>query len=74
MTSQGMVLITGLLLLAAISLLALAGTSGMILQKHMATNFSLDSAALQHAEIAQLEAQSWLLSRPSVRRHWKIHH
>lgn len=63
-----MALITGLLLLAAISLLALAGTSGMILQRHMSSNFLQASTALQNAELAQSEGQAWLFSRANHER------
>jgi Tfp pilus assembly protein PilX len=63
-----MALITGLLLLAAISLLALAGTSGMILQKHMAANFKHGALALQNADLAQSEGRAWLFSRANHER------
>jgi len=68
MNARGVALITGLVLLAAISLLALAGTSAMILQKHMATNFKLDARALQNAELAQADARAWLYSRTHIER------
>lgn len=68
MNTRGMALVTGLLLLAAISLLALVGTSGMILQKHMASNFRHNSAALQNADLAQSEGQTWLFSRANHER------
>ena len=68
MISRGMILISGLMLLAAISLLALAGTSGMILQKHMAANFGQSHKALQNAESAQASGLAWLFSRPGYQR------
>jgi Tfp pilus assembly protein PilX len=49
---KGVALIAGLVLLAAISLLALMAASGMVLQKHMATNFQQDAQALENAGIA----------------------
>ena len=68
MNTRGMALITGLLLLAAISLLALVGASGMILQRHMASNFKHDASALQNAELAQAEGRAWLFSRANHER------
>ena len=68
MNVRGMALLTGLLLLAAISLLALVGTSGMILQNHMASNFKHSSTALQNANLAQSAGQAWLFSRPNHER------
>jgi len=63
-----MALITGLLLLAAISLLALVGTSGMILQRHMASNFKHNSTAFQNADLARSEGLAWLFSRANFER------
>ena len=68
MTARGMALFTGLVLLAAISLIALAGTSAMILQKHMANNFKRDTMALRNAELAQSFARAWLFSRTNIER------
>lgn len=68
MKNEGVALITGLLLLASLTLLALTGTSGMILQRHMAGNFSQTRLALQRSEFAQKQAQQWLLSRPYAER------
>jgi len=68
MKHRGMALLTGLLLLAAISLLALVGTSSMILQTQMASNFKHNTTALQNANLAQSEGEAWLFSRPSHER------
>ena len=68
MNMRGMALITGLLLLAAISLLALVGAAGMILQRHMASNFKHNSTAFQNADLASSEGQAWLFSRPNFER------
>jgi len=58
-----MALLTGLVLLAAISLLALIAASGTILQRNMADNFQENSLALQNASVAAAYAKSWLNSR-----------
>jgi Tfp pilus assembly protein PilX len=63
-----MALLMGLVLLAALSLLALSSTSGMILQRHMASNFQENAVALEAAMLADAEARAWLLSRPDIQR------
>jgi Tfp pilus assembly protein PilX len=63
-TQRGIALIAGLVLLASISLLALMAASGMIMQKHMASNFRQDMKALENSGIATSYASSWLYSRP----------
>jgi Tfp pilus assembly protein PilX len=65
---KGVALIAGLVLLAAISLLALMAASGMVLQKHMATNFQQDAQALENAGIATAYASTWLFSRANHER------
>lgn len=57
-------MLAGLVLLASISLLALVAASGMIMQKHMASNFRQDMKALENAGIATAWASNWLYSRP----------
>jgi len=68
MNQHGVALIAGLVLLAALSLLALAATSGMILQRHMAANFHENDLALENAAIASSFATAWLYSRPNHER------
>ena len=68
MKEKGVALIVGLVLLAAISLLALMAASGMILQKHMASNFQQDMQALENAGIATVYASTWLFSRANHER------
>lgn len=68
MNQRGIALIAGLVLLAAISLLGLMAASGMILQKHMASNFRQDMLALENSEIAGSYASKWLFSRPNHER------
>jgi Tfp pilus assembly protein PilX len=65
---KGVALLMGLVLLAAISLLALTSTSGMLLQRHMSANFLEKSIALGHATRASSAAQAWLNSRTSSER------
>ena len=64
MNSRGIALFTGLVLLAALSLLALTAASGTVLQRTMAANFQENSMALQNASIAASYARAWLNSRP----------
>lgn len=68
MNSRGIALITGLALLAAVSLLAILTASGTLLQRNMATNFQQNSLALESASIASVYAQAWLFSRPANAR------
>jgi len=65
---RGIALLAGLVLLAAISLLALMAASGMIMQKHLSSNFRQDMKALENAGIATSYASSWLYSRPQHER------
>ncbi len=68
MTQRGIALLAGLVLLASISLLALMAASGMIMQKHMASNFRQDMKALENSGIATSYASSWLYSRAKHER------
>jgi Tfp pilus assembly protein PilX len=68
MNHQGMALVTGLILLAAISLLALFSTSGMLLQNQMASNLAQGAIALENSEIAVTYARAWLQSRANHER------
>lgn len=68
MKSQGVALLAGLILLAAVSLLALSAASGAVLQRNMAINFQENLTALQNASVAESFALSWLNSREVVDR------
>jgi len=65
---RGIALLSGLVLLAAISLLALGAASGTLLQRSMATNFEEDALALQNASISAGFALAWLNSRAAGER------
>lgn len=68
MKSQGVALVTGLVILAAISLLAITAAGGMNLQRHQAANFQDFVRARAAADRAQWAAQAWLYSRPDSDR------
>jgi len=68
MNSRGVALLMGLVLLAAIGLLALMATSGMVLQRHMSANFSESGRALAAADAADAAARAWLYSRADSER------
>jgi Tfp pilus assembly protein PilX len=68
MNQNGIALLTGLVFLAAVSLLALAASNGMVLQRHQAANFEEKTLAAENAAIAEAQARSWILSRPDVER------
>lgn len=60
---QGMALLTGLLLLAAVSLLAVTAAGTMTLQQHQAANFADKTQARANALLAESFARAWLYSR-----------
>jgi Tfp pilus assembly protein PilX len=68
MNQRGIALLTGLVLLASVSLLALMAASGMIMQKQLSSNFRQDIKALENSGIATSYASSWLFSRPKHER------
>lgn len=68
MNSRGMALLTGLILLAAISLLAVTAAGSMTLQRSLAANFEDKSRAAANAELAESYARAWLFSRTDVER------
>jgi len=65
---RGIALLMGLVLLAAISLLALMATNSMLLQSRMSANFGERGKALARATRAIAAATSWLYSRPDFER------
>lgn len=68
MNHRGIALITGLVLLAAVSLLAVLAASGTLLQRNMAANFKEGSIALENAAVAASFARAWLNSQPASAR------
>lgn len=65
---RGMALILGLLLLAAISAVAVMAANGMLLQRRMAANYEDRELALQNAGMATAAARAWLNSRADFER------
>jgi Tfp pilus assembly protein PilX len=61
-------LLLGLLLLAALSLLAVMSANGMLLQRRMAASFGDRGLALGNADRAVAAARAWLDSRADVER------
>ena len=68
MNQAGVALLTGLMLLASISLLALFTASSTIMQRQQASNFGEHSRAVENAAIAESQARAWLYSRPDNER------
>jgi len=66
--NRGIALLMGLVLLAAVSLLALMAANGMVLQRHMAANFGDKARALAGATRATAAARDWLYSRATSER------
>jgi Tfp pilus assembly protein PilX len=66
--ARGIALLAGLVLLAAVSLLAILAASGTLLQRNMAANYHENSLALENASFASAYAQAWLFSRPANAR------
>lgn len=68
MNARGIALIMGLVLLAALSMLALASARGMVLQHRMAGNAAENLEALHNATLASAAARAWLESRADIER------
>jgi len=66
--ARGIALLMGLVLLAALSLLAVMAANGMLLQRRMSANFSAGSQALAQATRGLEEARAWLNSRADFER------
>lgn len=62
---RGMVLITSLVLLLALTLLGLAAMQNTALEERMAGNLRSESLAFQSAEAALREGEGWLASQPA---------
>jgi Tfp pilus assembly protein PilX len=65
---RGVALLMGLVLLAAVSLMALMAANSMVLQRRMSANFGAGSTALAQAARATEAARAWLDSRADVER------
>ncbi|MEE4216736.1 MAG: hypothetical protein V2I48_03950 [Xanthomonadales bacterium] len=63
-----MALLTGLLLLAAVSLLAITAAGTMTLQQHQSANFADKTRARSKALLAESFARAWLYSRADSER------
>ena len=68
MTSRGMALVSGLLLLMAVSVIAVTAAGGMALQQRQAANFADRARAVSGAELAATYAQAWLFARAGLER------
>ena len=68
MKCRGMALLTGLLLMAAVSLLAVTAAGGMTLQRQQAANHEDKVRAANRAALAESHAMAWLASRADVER------
>lgn len=68
MKARGIALLMGLVLLAAVSLLAVMSANGMLLQLRMSANFGVSGKALAQATRAAEAARDWLNSRADFER------
>ena len=68
MNCRGMALLTGLVLLAAVSILAITAAGSMTLQQHQAANFAGKSLGRAEAERAESWAIAWLFSQAGTGR------
>jgi Tfp pilus assembly protein PilX len=66
--ARGMALLAGLVLMMAVSLLAVTAAGGMTLQQHQAANFADRQMAFSRADRARSWAVAWLFSRPREQR------
>mgnify|MGYP001820573794 FL=1 len=73
MNCRGMALLTGLLLTAAVALLAVTAAGSMTLLQHQAANFTDKHRARNNAGLAESFAIAWLYSRESVERRSGCH-
>lgn len=68
MNCKGVALVTGLLILAAVSLIAVTAAGSMTLQRKQAANYHDKTQAMANAELAESWARAWLFSRANVER------
>ena len=62
MNCKGIALVTGLLILAAISLIGITAAGSMTMQRKQAANFHDKTVALANADVAESWAKAWLFS------------
>lgn len=68
MNCKGIALVTGLLILAAVSLIAITAAGSMTMQRKQAANYRDKALAMANAELAESWAKAWLFSRADVER------
>lgn len=68
MKNRGMILVTGLVLLTAVSLLAVTAARGTGLAYRQASNLEDEFRALASARRAEADARAWLVSRLDIER------
>lgn len=68
MNCRGIALVTGLLVLAAISLIAITAAGSMTMQRKQAANYHDRTLAMANAELAESWAKAWLFSRADIER------
>ena len=68
MNCKGIALVTGLLILAAISLIGITAAGSMTMQRKQAANFHDKTVALANADVAESWAKAWLFSRSDIER------
>lgn len=68
MNCRGVALVTGLVLLAAVALLAVTAAGSMTLLQHQAANFAEKNRARENAALAESYAIAWLFSRADTER------
>jgi len=68
MTTRGMALVSGLLLLMAVSVIAVTAAGSMALQQRQAGNFEDRARAASGADLAASYAQAWLFARAGLER------
>lgn len=68
MNNRGMALVAGLILLTAVSLLAVTAARGTALAYRQASNLEDEGLARANARLAEVSARAWLMSRPDIER------
>ena len=68
MNQRGMAMVAGLVLLTAVSLLAVTAANSMNLQRHQIANLEDALLAQNNARLAESWARAWLFSRKDVER------
>jgi len=68
MISRGMALVSGLLLLMAVSVIAVSAAGSMALQQRQTGNFEDRARAASASDLAESHAQAWLFARQGLER------